>query len=53
MTYGPPILVLVAVILLVIAAFGGAVPYVSIGWLGLAFLAASFLPPLLHGVVLR
>jgi hypothetical protein len=39
------LLLLIAVILLLVAAFGVDVRGISLGWLGLAFFAASFLVP--------
>lgn len=48
MLYGPPLLILIALILTLISAFGGSTPYVNIGWLGIAFFIASFLPTAIH-----
>ena len=39
------LLLLIAVILLIVAALGVDVRGLSLGWLGLAFFAASFLVP--------
>ena len=39
------LLLLIAVILLLVAAFGVDVKGLSLGWLGLALFAASFLVP--------
>lgn len=39
------ILVVVALVCFILAAFGVTLPFVSLGWFGLAWIAASFLVP--------